>query len=71
MKGACIARRNFALAARELGTIEQADELLAMLERRPGREAWRGGQLMVASAESRGRLATAARRRAGRPSGSS
>ena len=35
------------LAARDLGIVEQADELLAMLEWRPDCEARRRGQLMV------------------------
>jgi len=68
-EGRFYSKAQFDLAARELATIEQADELLAMLERRPGCEAWRRGQLMVC--ECRVTWKDDDRRRARRPSGSS
>lgn len=46
-KGRFYSKAQFDLAARELAIIEQADELLAMLERRLGCEARRRGQPMV------------------------
>jgi hypothetical protein len=40
-------KADFDVAASELGTIEQADEIIAFNRLRPDCDAWRHGQLMV------------------------
>lgn len=71
MEGRFYSKAQFDLAARERGTIEQADELQPWSSGDPAAKLGAVVSLWFASAASRGRLATAVRRRASRPSGSS